>query len=127
MSQSTLNMIDNSGLKGREDKYEIIDVNLEKVIESWKISLFSFEWLTPGGTVRTPDQLPQKELEKYNSVLEDYKIGKELERPILGIGMLENIEIGSRRDVLLTLYTQGIKRLSVHIQKSLAEEFKDYL
>jgi hypothetical protein len=127
MSNLTPHLIDNSGLKDQENKYTLIDVNLEKVIKSWKISLFSFEWLTPEGAVRTPDQLPQKELEKYNSVLENYKNGKELERPILGIGMLENIEIGSRRDILLTLYTQGVKTLSVHVQKSLEEEFKDYL
>lgn len=126
MSHSYPHIVNNSGLKDRADKYDIMDVNLELILKSWKISLFSFEWLTPEGSVRTPDKLPDKEREKYESVLAAYKSGKDLERPILGIGILENVEIGSRRDVLLTLYTQGIKTLSVHVPKSLIHDFAPF-
>ena len=56
MSQHTLNLIDNPSLKGREDKYRTLEVNLDEIIKSWKISLFSFEWLTPEGQIRSPAQ-----------------------------------------------------------------------
>lgn len=127
MSNPAINMIDNASIKGREDKYVSINVDLGKVLKGWQISLFSFEWLTPEGQIRTPEQLPDKERQKFETVLQDIKEGNDLERPILGIGVLDNIEIGSRRDVLLTLYTQGIKSLSVHVQKSIEEEFDEYL
>lgn len=126
MPHSTPQMIDNSGITGREDKFETIDVHLDKILKSWKVSLFSFEWLTPEGKIRTPDQLPEKEREKYETVLSNFRAGKDLERPILGIGVLDNVEIGSRRDILLTLYAQGVKTLSVHVSKSIRHEFVPY-
>ena len=95
-------------------------------MKSWKISLFSFEWLTPEGQIRKPSELPSKEQEKYQNILSAYSKGDELERPILGIGVMDNIEIGSRRDVLLTLAAQGIDRLEVHIRKQNHEDFIPY-
>lgn len=127
MSQTLLNMIDNPSLKGREGNYETIEVNLKAILESWQISLFSFEWLTPEGQIRTPSQLPEKEQIKYETVLADFKSGKALDRPILGIGVMDNVEIGARRDVLLTLYAQGVKTLSVHVPKSNVQDFTPYL
>jgi hypothetical protein len=127
MSQTSLNLIDNSSIKEREDLYETVEVNLETILKSWKISLFSFEWLTPEGQIRAPSNLPEKEREKYEAVLSAYESGEPLERPILGIGVMDNVEIGSRRDVLLTLRTQGIESLSVHISKSAKQDFMPYL
>jgi hypothetical protein len=127
MSQASLNLIDNSSIKGREDLYETVEVDLETILKSWKISLFSFEWLTPEGQIRSPSTLPEKEQEKYKTVLTAYESGKPLERPILGIGVMDNVEIGSRRDVLLTLRAQGVQTLSVHISKSTKQDFMPYL
>ena len=127
MSNPSLNFIDNPSIKGREDKYNTVEVNLDAVLQSWKISLFSFEWLTPEGNIRSPEQLPEKEREKYEQVLSLYNQENPLERPILGIGVMDNIEIGSRRDILLTLMAQGVKSLSVHVPKSTIEDFTPYL
>lgn len=122
-----LNLVDNSSLRGREYKYDIIDVNLKIILENWKISLFSFEWLMPDGSIRAPEKLPETEREKYHTVLTSYENGEALERPILGIGIMDNIEIGSRRDVLLSLMSVGIETLSVHIPKNSREDFTPYL
>lgn len=127
MSQISFSLIDNTSLKGREDKYETIDVNLPAVLESWKISLFSFEWLLPDGTIRSIDQLPEAEQKKYQNVIKACHDGQSLERPILGIGIMDNVEIGSRRDVLLTLLSQGVENLNVHIPVSAREDFTPYL
>ena len=127
MPEPSLNLINNQSLAGREDKFNTVEIDLKIVLDSWKISLFSFEWLLPDGTIRNPDQLPEAEAEKYHEVLAKYESGAPLERPILGIGVMDNIEIGSRRDILLTLMSQGVKTLSVHIPKSNAEDFTAYL
>lgn len=124
---ATAHFIDNPSIKGREDAYTTITVDLDKIIESWKISLFSFEWLTPEGKIRRPDQLPEKEQEKYDAVCQALEISEPLPRPILGIGVMENVEIGSRRDVLLTLKSKGQSHMDVHVPKTLAEEFERYL
>lgn len=120
-------LTNNSAVSGKEDKYDIVEVNLKSVLEAWKISLFSFEWLLPDGSIRVPEELPDAEREKYHDVLAKYQSAQELERPILGIGVMDNIEIGSRRDVLLTLCAQGVETLEVHILKVDKEDFTPYL
>lgn len=119
-------LTDNTAIAGKEDKYKTITLNLDKILESWRISLFSFEWLTAEGTIRTAAELPEKERIKYEAICADIESNTALARPILGIGVMDNIEIGSRRDVLLTLRTKGITQLNVHIPKSLAEDFIPY-
>lgn len=127
MTQPSPQFVDNSTVLKNPAKYEIIEVDVSKVIISWKESLFSFEWLTPDGDIRTPEQLSDSERQKYETVLKAYKNQQELERPILGIGIMDNVEIGSRRDVLLTLSAQNIKKLEVHINKNDKSEFNAYL
>lgn len=120
------NFIDNPSLKGREKAYITIEVKLDEILKSWRVSLFSFEWLTPDGDIRKPADLPDKEREKYEAVLADYESGSTFERPILGIGVLDNVEIGSRRDVLLTLKAKGLETMSVHIPISAQNDFEAY-
>jgi hypothetical protein len=127
MNAPSPKLTDNASIKGKEDKYDIVEVNLKAVLEGWKISLFSFEWLLPDGSIRVPEELPETEREKYRAVLQQYKDGAVLERPVLGIGIMDNIEIGSRRDVLLTMAAQGVESLEVHIPKANKDDFTPYL
>ena len=126
MSFKDLNLIDNQAINGREEKFDTIEVDTKAIIDSWKISLFSFEWLTPDGKIRKPEQLPEAEREKYNIILNKYNNGEALERPILGIGVMNNIEIGSKRDIFLTLAANGAKTISVHIPWSNRNDFTPF-
>lgn len=127
MNKSPIKFIDNSNIKGREENYLTLTVDSTKVLKSWKSSLFSFEWLTPDGQVRTPDQLGAAEQEKFHAITTLYRKGGAIERPLLGIGVLDNIEIGSRRDIFLTLCAYNISEISVHVLKQDEKEFNDYL
>jgi hypothetical protein len=118
--------VDNPVVKSRRDNYIDIDVNVEKVLKSWRISLFSFEWLGPEGRIKSADELPEAEKPKRAEVERRLKAGEALEKPILGIGMLDNIEIGSGRAVFLTLAAQGAKTVPVHIPRSNEGEFKPF-
>lgn len=126
MSTSPVPIFDNPGIEGKKDRYETITVDLDKVLNSWKQSLFSFEWLQPDGSIRSREDLPDNEQEKYDHVIQEIKNGNALPQPILGIGMMGNIEIGSRREILLTLYTEGVRTINVHILKQDFEEFDAY-
>lgn len=121
-----INLIDNKAAQARADKYMRITIDLKRIIESYRQSLFSFEWLNSEGAIRPREALEDTHRSKYDSVYAAYKSGIPLERPILGIGMLDNIEIGSRRDVLLTLYSLGIIAMDVHIPKACHDDFKPF-
>jgi hypothetical protein len=119
--------VDNPVVKSRRDHYVDIEVNVEKILTSWRISLFSFEWLKPGGGgIRETAELPENEQPKRREVERKLQAGEALEKPVLGIGLMDNVEIGVGRAVFLTLAAQGIKTIPVHIPKSNETEFKPF-
>lgn len=127
MNVESLHFTDNASLKGREDRYAVVRVDTVAILKSWRGSLFSFEWLTPEGQVRILDDLPLHERDKRLKVEKLLANGQPLERPVLGIGILDNVEIGAGRDVFLTLASKGTKDLEVHIPRSAEKDFKPFL
>lgn len=109
-----------------EGKFTSVMVDLTAVVKSWKKSLFSYEWLTPEGAIKPIEELNDAEMQKRALVEERIKKGDKLEKPILGIGMLENVEIGSGREILLTLAATGTTQMPVHVPASQVGEFKKY-
>lgn len=120
-------MIDNPALKGREDRYMRVMVDTARVLKSWRASLFSFEWLMPDGSIRELDDLPLHERDKRLKIEKLLQGQNPLERPVLGIGMLDNLEIGAGRDVFLTLAAHGQTVIEVHIPLSCQKEFKEFI
>ena len=123
----SFNLKDNTTLKDRADKFTILQVDLSKIVKDWKKSLYSFEWLLPDGTVRPPEKLTTQYRHQYNNVEQIYQLSGTLERPILGLGMMDNVEIGSRKEVLLTLTRLGVETMDVHVPKSCLEDFKKFM
>ncbi len=127
MTLSTLQMTDNPAIAGRESRYKTMSVDTAKVLKSWKSSLYSFEWLTPDGAIRDAGDLPMKEHQKREEVENRIKNGAPLERPVLGIGIMDNIEIGAGKAVFLTLAAQGHKAIEVYVPVSSEKEFRAFL
>jgi hypothetical protein len=127
MSVMDIAFANHPSIKGREDRYMTVSVNVAKALKSWKSSLFSFEWLDGTGAIRPLDDLPLHERDKRLRVESTLKSGGAVERPVLGIGILDNIEIGAGRDVFLTLAAQGLSSIEVHIPASNAKEFKGFI
>lgn len=123
MNVATIHFIPAPAITGREEKYIDVTVDAPAVIKEWKLSLLSFEWLLPDGTIRTIDELPIQQREKRLSVESRLNGGKPLEKPVLGIGLMDNIEIGSGKDVFLTLAALGYRHIPVHILKSCEKDF----
>lgn len=122
----TVQWIVNSRVQPRCNDYAEISVDSAKVIKSWKTSLFSFEWLNKDGSVKNSDELKDRDRERRAHIDALYKAGDAIEKPVLGIGMLENIEIGIGKAEFLTLYDHGIQTIQVHVPKTHIEDFKPY-
>lgn len=127
MNTMTLQFTNSPSLKGREDRYTVVRIDTMTILKSWRKSLFSLEWLTQDGGIRGLDDLPLHERDKRLKVEKSLRGGQALERPVLGIGMLDNVEIGAHRDVFLTLAAQGIKEIEVHIPLSNKQDFSSFL
>ncbi len=127
MATLDLHFTDSPSIKGREDRYVVVRVRVDAVLKSWRSSLFSFEWLNPDGSLRSLDELPLHERDKRIRVEQKLEEAGALDRPVLGIGMMDNVEIGAGRDVFLTLAAKGEKTLVVHIPASNTRDFKQFL
>lgn len=109
------------------DDYLEVSVMVERVLESWKDSILSFEFLNSEGELRSDRELSPKNKEKRQGVEVKIRENRVLEKPILGIGLMDNIEIGSGRDVFMALAVQGMTTMPVHIRKKQVEDFDKYI
>ena len=104
-----------------------VDVDVQAVLDSWKSSLFAFEWINADGTLKTLDELPLAQRQKRLDLERDIKAGTALIKPVLGIGMLGSVEIGSGKAVFLTLAAAGYESIPVHITKADHSDFTAFL
>ena len=118
---------DNPALKGREDKFMTCDVKVAAVLASWQESLFAHEWLTPAGVIKSPKDMTEEIRNKRIAIEQIINSTAALDRPVLGIGIMDNIEMGSGKDVFLTLAARGASFISVHIPKSHEQEFRMFI
>ncbi len=127
MDALSLHLTDSASIKGREDRYTVLRVRTKDILKSWRASLFSFEWLNPDGSIRSLDELPLHERDKRIKVEKALKNGETLERPVLGIGIMDNVEIGAGRDIFLTLSAMGFQEIDVHVPSSAKSDFKKFI
>ena len=97
------------------------------VLASWTDSLFAHEWLTRDGQPKSIDQLSDAAREKREMAETLFSKGDALERPVLGLGIMDNLEIGAGKDVLITLAAHHIDQVSVHIPTSHIDDFKIFI
>jgi hypothetical protein len=124
---TSVKFIDHQAKQATPERYLDVLVKVESVLESYRLSLFSFEWLDAAGRIKDTPALPEKERPKRENVERALKNGAALEKPVLGIGIQDNIEIGSGRAVFLTLAALGVKRIPVHIPASHKDDFKTFI
>lgn len=125
--EKNINFTNNPLVAEDPDRYIAINVRVPDVLKSWRDSLFSFEWLNPDGAIKAAQDLSIHEHSKRMQVEHLLKVGKPVPMPILGIGMMDNVEIGSGRAEFLTVAAHGIKIIPVHIPKSNESDFKAFV
>jgi hypothetical protein len=128
MTKATLtpHYVDNPAVAGKAS-FATVTVSVAPVIASWRESLFAHEWLNPDGTLKQLGEQSPALQEKRKLIEEKLNAGQDVERPVLGIGILDTVEIGAGRDTLLTLAATGIGQISVHIPKSHMDEFRLFI
>lgn len=126
MDISDLTFIDNPVATARQDRYTTMTIDVGTVLASWRGSLFSYEWLDKDGKIKPLAALPLAEQPKRREIEEKISKGGPLEKPVLGIGLMGNVEIGSGRATFLTLAAHGCTSLPVHIPVSNADDLSPF-
>ena len=123
----TIEFTDNKAALRDSDKFISAEVDVARILESWKTSLFSYEWLDGEGNIKEFQDLDAPQADKLRIVQGKVAAGEALEKPVLGIGMLDNVEIGSGHAAFVIAVTNGHKTIPAHIPKSCESDFKDFL
>jgi len=118
---------DNPALKGREEKFVKCEVKVAAVLASWQESMFAHEWLNSEGQIKKTSEMAEKVQARRKDIESHLAGNAPLERPVLGIGILDNIEIGSGKDLFLSLAALGLSTIPVHIPKSHENDFRMFI
>ena len=118
---------DNPALKGREEKFVTLEIKVAPVLASWQESIFAHEWLTPDGKIKKMSEMADKVQARRADIEKLITGDSPLDRPVLGIGILDNIEIGSGKDLFLSLAALGMTSIPVHIPKSHENDFRMFI
>lgn len=109
------------------DNFISVTIQCEAIIKSYKQSVFSYEWLNADGAIKEPESVTEAEQQKYKIANTKIQQGETLEKPILGVGMLDNVEIGSGRALLIALVRNKIQTADVHIPIADLDFFKEFI
>lgn len=124
---TTINFADSKAAQARPDFYITINLDVPAVLKSWQLSVFSYEWMDKSGAIKDTNDLKETDQEKRQAIEAALKAGETLDTPVLGIGIQDNVEIGSGKAVLCTLAANGIQTIPAHIPKSNESDFKDFM
>lgn len=122
--KSTIDFIDNSAAT---EQFICIHINATAILPSWRDSMLAQDWLTPDGKLKPAQALSPNAQAQRREIEEALDQGKPIMKPILGIGIMDNVEIGSGRATLTTLLSQGVTVIPVHIHQSNEKEFAPYM
>lgn len=117
---------DNPAASAQPARYTELLVDATKVLQDWRQSLLAHELVDANGFVKGDDDLTESRLEKREKIRLRLQAGQPLEKPILGIGIFDSVEIGAGSDTLATLVMEGVTVLPVHVRTSQADEFKAF-
>lgn len=107
-------------------RFVAMRVDAAKIVASWRLSLFAHEWLTADGSIKDATALPDVERRKREKVEAALASGQPLDRPVLGIGIYDNVEIGAGRAVFLTLMDLGFTDIEVMVPIADYDSFAAY-
>ena len=107
--------------------YVEITVSPQHILKCWQSSMFACEMLDKKGEIKEQGDMSPDNLKRYLDCLEMIKRSEETPKPILGYGIMDNIEIGVGREIVLAARTLELKEMPVHIRKAQADDIAKIL
>ncbi len=119
--------IDHPNVASNKDAYIDGVLDIAKALPSWQQSLLAYKWLTSEGHAKPLDTLGGEQRTRYDEALALLSSGKPLQKPIIGIGMVDNIEVGSGAAIVVLMAHKGITQIPVHIRAGMAKKLMKFM
>lgn len=112
--------------KSPDDYVELV-INPVDLLNAWSLSMFAHELLNKDGTVKSQSDLSDQTLEKYVTAVEMIKRAEPLSKPVIGIGIMDGIEIGIGREIIAACAAMKTPSIPFNVRKAQASDVKKLL
>jgi hypothetical protein len=109
------------------DEYIEMTFNPALILKAWALSMFAHEILTHEGDIRDEKNMNEATLAKFLQAQDAFKKGEKIPKPIIGVGIMDNIEIGIGRETVAAALALNIRELPIHTRQGQAEEVKSLI
>jgi hypothetical protein len=109
------------------DNYVEMTCSPKDVLDAWSLSIFAHELLNKDGSVKEKTDMVEPTLGKYIDALEMLKRGEDVAKPVIGIGIMDGVEIGIGREIIAASYILKLPKIAFHVRQAQADEIKKLL
>lgn len=109
------------------DDYVELTVSPRTILKAWSLSMFAHELLNKDGMVKDKADIRDETLQRYVAAEESLKRGEDIAKPIIGIGIMDGIEIGIGREIIAVADVMSITDIPIHVRKAQVDEVKKAL
>ena len=107
--------------------YIEIKLKPDAVLKAWSLSMFAHEILNQNGDVKKETEMSAITLDKYLNAIESFKKNEGNIKPIIGIGIMDNIEIGVGREIVAAAKIILLDKIPIHVRKAQEKEIRELL
>lgn len=119
--------IDHPSVSANPDVYGNATLDLAKALPSWSQSLIAYKWLTSDGTPKKAELLDDEQRAQYDDIIRILTKGDAFPKPIIGLGMFDNVEVGSGAGIVATFAAMGVVMIPVHVRLAQEKGLKKFL
>jgi len=100
------------------DDYAEMILSPQIILKAWSSSMFAHELLHQDGSVKDMQDLQGDSLRRYVEAMESLKRQDDVAKPIIGVGIMDGIEVGIGREIIAAANVLQIQEIPVHIRKA---------
>lgn len=107
--------------------YLELSISPSIILTAWSQSMFAHEILSKDGTIKPNTQMSEATLDLFLKAQDMLKRDEPVAKPVLGVGIMDNVEIGVGREIVAAAYVLGLSVMPVHVRKGQADDIKTLL
>lgn len=127
MSTQSIEFYDHEVVQNAPNDYIEIALSPVEILDAWTLSMFAHELLNKDGSVKSKKDMNPSTMQKYIDMHSLIKRGEPIPKPVIGIGIMDNLEIGIGREIIAAAMQNNISQIIVNIRKAQVTEIKKLL
>lgn len=109
------------------DKYCEILLPPESILSAWSHSLNCYDYLDKAGHIKAEETMDSQSLKKFLSAFDCFKRGEPTAKPVIGIGIMDTVEIGIGAEIIVAATAFKYPLLPVHVRKAQESDLRKIL